>query len=283
MGCSPCKGREVTKLRQQTFEYGDDQIGGNQVSDIIYNWGYEEVVMESDMRNAFREITMNQIQAEEKGEDSFFSSDLNNNEKEQLSMKEIIFEKKEDVDDEEEPKPQEPVMPIINKEKAIVSENEQKDETDYQNILNIFPNLSKASTELILFKSTLLKMINISYKKIQSYIERFCFITREAFVIFKSKEAFFGLQPPLGILPINEIEKVVSFKIKPTNKKYDHFYISFKKTVLTEKFYEQINKCFLEKNTNEALVMFRSENINIIKKWVSIIKYLINDNKLKIK
>ena len=89
--------------------------------------------------------------------------------------------------------------------------------------------------------------------------------------------------PPLGILPINEIEKVVSFKIKPTNKKYDHFYISFKKTVLTEKFYEQINKCFLEKNTNEALVMFRSENINIIKKWVSIIKYLINENKLKIK
>ena len=125
-------------------------------------------------------------------------------------------------------------------------------------------------------------LIFINYKKTKSYIERFCFITREAFVIFQSEEAFFTLKSPLGILPADEIIKVVRFKVEETNKKYDHFYISFKKSILTEKFYDQINKCLFEDESNDALVMFKSDDISIIKKWYLIINYLINCNKSKI-
>jgi hypothetical protein len=58
-------------------------------------------------------------------------------------------------------------------------------------------------------------------------------------------------------------------------KKYDHFYISFKKNVLTKKFYTQINKHFFKTDESEALIMFKSDDINIIHKWFLILNYLI--------
>ena len=145
----------------------------------------------------------------------------------------------------------------------------------------MFPKIENQSSEVILYKSTLQKMItipSIPYKKTKIYIERFCFITRETFVIFQSEEAFFTLKSPLGILPADEIIKVVRFKVEETNKKYDHFYINFKKSILTEKFYDQINKCLFEDESNDALVMLN--NKKRVFYYLYIVLYSYHRNKI---
>ena len=257
MGCSPCNGKDIV-AKNNTIE-NDISDNSSAQPEIIINCAYEEcIINKENTKTPQLEVGVNRKEREPYS-----------NEKEQ--KKEIspkIEEKKE------EPKQEEILSNINSPSSETVINNEQ--------LIKMFPNIENQSTEVILYKSTLQKMITIPYKKTKSYIERFCFITREAFVIFQSEEAFFTLKSPLGILSADEIIKVVRFKVEETNKKYDHFYISFKKSILTEKFYDQINKCLFEDESNDALVMFKSDDIIIIKKWYLIINYLINCNKSKI-
>lgn len=257
MGCCPCNGKDII-AKNNTIE-NDISDNSSAQPEIIINCAYEECIINKESTKTPQlEVGVNRKEREPYS-----------NEKEQ--KKEIspkIEEKKE------EPKQEEILSNINSPSSETVINNEQ--------LIKMFPNIENQSTEVILYKSTLQKMITIPYKKTKSYIERFCFITREAFVIFQSEEAFFTLKSPLGILPADEIIKVVRFKVEETNKKYDHFYISFKKSILTEKFYDQINKCLFEDESNDALVMFKSDDIIIIKKWYLIINYLINCNKSKI-
>lgn len=169
-----------------------------------------------------------------------------------------------------------------------VKTEENKNNTNYNNVntydklqlsfpilVKIFPKLKSNSNELILFQSHLYKLINLQYKKTKTYTDRFCFVTKEAFVMFNTKESFLHSRTPLGFLPIDQILKAMKFKMDENGKKYDHFYISFKKNVLTKKFYTQINKHFFKTDESEALIMFKSDDINIIHKWFLILNYLI--------
>ena len=257
MGCSPCNGKDII-AKNNTIE-NDISDNSSAQPEIIINCAYEEcIINKENTKTPQLEVRLNKKEREPYS-----------NEKEQKKETSPKIEEKK-----EEPKQEEILSNINSPSSETVINNEQ--------LIKMFPNIENQSTEVILYKSTLQKMITIPYKKTKSYIERFCFITREAFVIFQSEEAFFTLKSPLGILPADEIIKVVRFKVEETNKKYDHFYISFKKSILTEKFYDQINKCLFEDESNDALVMFKSDDISIIKKWYLIINYLINCNKSKI-
>ena len=123
-----------------------------------------------------------------------------------------------------------------------------------------------------------MKLINLQYRKTKTYTQRYCCVNRDAFLIFNSKESFLRSKVPLGLLPINEIIKAMKFKLDEHGKRYDHFYISFKRTLLTEKFYSQINKHFFKANENEALIMFKSDDVNIIHNWFLILNYLLCTN-----
>ena len=146
---------------------------------------------------------------------------------------------------------------------------------NYPTLAKAFPNINNTSSQVILFQSSLMKLINLQYRKTKTYTPRYCFVNREAFVMFNSKESFLRSKVPLGLLPIDEIIKAMKFKLDEQGKRYDHFYISFKKTFLTEKFYSQINKHFFKGNENEALIMFKSEDVNVIHNWFLILNYLI--------
>ena len=260
MGCSPCNGKDII-AKSNTIE-NDISDNSSAQPEITINCAYEECIINKETAKT----PQVEMEINEKEPDHT----VNSSEKEQKKETSPKVEERKEEPKQEEIKE---LSNINSPSSETVINNEQ--------LIKMFPNIENQSTEVILYKSTLQKMITIPYKKTKSYIERFCFITREAFVIFQSEEAFFTLKSPLGILPADEIIKVVRFKVEETNKKYDHFYISFKKNILTEKFYEQINKCLFEDESNDALVMFKSDDISIIKKWYLIINYLINCYKSK--
>ena len=220
MGCCPCNGKDII-AKNNTIE-NDISDNSSAQPEIIINCAYEEcIINKENTKTPQLEVRVNKKEREPYS-----------NEKEQ--KKEIspkIEEKKE------EPKQEEILSNINSPSSETVINNEQ--------LIKMFPNIENQSTEVILYKSTLQKMITIPYKKTKSYIERFCFITREAFVIFQSEETFFTLKSPL--LHVDEIIKVVRFKVE---------------------------------ESNDALVMFKSDDISIIKMFFSI-NYLINCYKSK--
>ena len=162
----------------------------------------------------------------------------------------------------------------------IINNNNYNDKLilTYPTLSKAFPNITTTSSQVILYQSSLMKLINLQYRKTKTYTQRYCCVNRDAFIIFNSKESFLRSKVPLGLLPINEIIKAMKFKLDEHGKRYDHFYISFKRTLLTEKFYSQINKHFFKANENEALIMFKSDDVNIIHNWFLILNYLLCTN-----
>ena len=159
----------------------------------------------------------------------------------------------------------------------IINNNNYNDKLilTYPTLSKAFPNITTTSSQVILYQSSLMKLINLQYRKTKTYTQRYCCVNRDAFIIFNSKESFLRSKVPLGLLPVNEIIKAMKFKLDEHGKRYDHFYISFKRTFLTEKFYSQINKHFFKANENEALIMFKSDDVNIIHNWFLILNYLL--------
>lgn len=164
----------------------------------------------------------------------------------------------------------------------------------FPNIFSIIPQklLMNCDSSELLFLSELKKMININAKERVKYSDRFCMVTKENFIIYNSKENYITLKRPLAILPINQISRVVLFKLNPKARGYDHFYICFEKNKNTELIFSQINTFFMNAmtedenenkengiNENEALIMFKSESSDLIKKWYVVLEYLINLSK----
>ena len=166
------------------------------------------------------------------------------------------------------------------KENNIINNNNNNDKLilTYPTLSKAFPNITTTSSQVILYQSSLMKLINLQYRKTKTYTQRYCCVNRDAFIIFNSKESFLRSKVPLGLLPINEILKAMKFKLDEHAKRYDHFYISFKRTDLTEKFYSQINKHFFKANEHEALIMFKSDDANTIHNWFLILNYLLCTN-----
>ena len=150
--------------------------------------------------------------------------------------------------------------------------------------------LKESDGNELLFVSELSKMININVKERVKYAERFCMLTKDNFVIYNSKENYITLKRPLAVLQTKDITRVVLFKLNKLGNGFDHFYVCFNKTPSTELVYEQINTFFMnEKRDNrigedEALIMFKSNDKLLVKKWYVLLSYLIklkkenNDN-----
>ena len=142
--------------------------------------------------------------------------------------------------------------------------------------------LKESDGNELLFVSELSKMININMKERVKYAERFCMLTKDNFVIYNSKENYITLKRPLAVLQTKDITRVVLFKLNKLANGFDHFYICFSKNPSTELVYCQINTFFMnekvEKNDifeNEALIMFKSNDKTLIKKWYVLLNYII--------
>ncbi len=142
--------------------------------------------------------------------------------------------------------------------------------------------LKESDGNELLFVSELSKMININMKERVKYAERFCMLTKDNFVIYNSKENYITLKRPLAVLQTKDITRVVLFKLNKLANGFDHFYICFNKNPSTELVYCQINTFFMnekiDKNDiyeNEALIMFKSNDKTLIKKWYVLLNYII--------
>lgn len=176
----------------------------------------------------------------------------------------------------------------------------------FPDIYSVIPEklLSTCDGNELLFISDLKKMININAKERVKYSDRFCMVTKDNFILYNSKENYITLKRPLAILPIDQITRVVLFKLNPRGSGYDHFYICFDKNSTTEIIYQQINTFFMNgggtigedgilpegeegkeignpPKENEVLLMFKSENSELIKKWYVVLDYLIGITKSK--
>ena len=175
----------------------------------------------------------------------------------------------------------------------------QPRKNQFPDIYSVIPEklLTSCDGNELLFISDLKKMININAKERVKYSDRFCMVTKDNFILYNSKENYITLKRPLAILPVNQITRVVLFKLNPLGIGYDHFYICFDKNSTTEIIYQQINTFFMNGGAtiaeegvvgegeerkeisppkeNEVLLMFKSENSELIKKWYVVLNYLI--------
>ncbi len=144
--------------------------------------------------------------------------------------------------------------------------------------------LEEGAGNELLFMSNLNKMVHISIKERVKYSEKFCITTKDNFLIYETKENYIAVKKPLAIIPINSIKNVVLFKLTKKIINYDHFYIEF---ILDENnrnnVYNQVDTFYindLDNNNNEnkgdtALIMFKTEEKNLAKKWYVLLKFLI--------
>lgn len=170
------------------------------------------------------------------------------------------------------------------------------------NIFSFIPEkvLKSQDKGELLFVSDLKKMINCHNKERIKYSDRFCMITKDHFVLYSTKENYITLKRPLGVLPIDLITRVVLFKLNKNQKVYDHFYICFSKAEATSLLLNQINTFFMNTssqqmtsketsdnnngqlaNADEALLMFCSSSVDIIKKWYVVLTHLMKEKKNK--
>jgi hypothetical protein len=144
--------------------------------------------------------------------------------------------------------------------------------------------LEEGAGNELLFMSNLNKMVHISIKERVKYSEKFCITTKDNFLIYETRENYIKVKKPLAIIPINTIKNVVLFKLTKKVINYDHFYIEF---ILDENnrnnVYNQIDTFYIndldntnnQNNSNTALIMFKTEEKDLAKKWYVLLKYLV--------
>ena len=212
--------------------------------------------------NIENNIDTNEIKNENQ-EQANLNDNLNeNNNKEEEEKKNEIEENKNKND---EFAPRKIILPNIN---TIISEKV----------------LEEGAGNELLFMSNLNKVVHISIKERVRYGEKFCITTKDNFLIYETRENYIKVKKPLAIIPINTIKNVVLFKLTKKVINYDHFYIEFQ---LNEEnrnnVYNQVDTFYIndldntsnENKSNTALVMFKTEEKNLAKKWYVLLKYLV--------
>ena len=134
----------------------------------------------------------------------------------------------------------------------------------------------------IVFSSNLQKMLNNFDKKTVNYSDRFCIITKQHFSYYSTKESFMTMKKPLCKLPIKYITKIEQELIDNSTL---YFCIVFQLNEETNSLMKQINSFSVinneegSNNIEEGMLGFRSDNNEIILKWVGILNYFVNKNK----
>jgi hypothetical protein len=191
-------------------------------------------------------------------------NNINNHNENVDNNNNIKEEKKNENNKNEEFAPKKIILPDVN---TIISEKV----------------LEEGAGNELLFMSNLNKMDHISIKERVRYSEKFCITTKDNFLIYETRENYIKVKKPLAIIPINSIKNVVLFKLTKKIINYDHFYIEFQLDENNRNnVYNQIETFFindLDNSNNEnkgdtALVLFKTEEKNLAKKWYVLLKYL---------
>lgn len=132
----------------------------------------------------------------------------------------------------------------------------------------------------IVFTSELDKMINNQDKKAVTYSTRFCVLTPKYFAYYSSKENFLSLTRPLcqlNLSLISNIDKEIGAN------KWIYFSIMFKLTPETIKLLKNINSFSVMNeevsDNEEGMIGFKSNNEDIVLKWVALLQYFIQKSK----
>ena len=240
----------------------------------INNMNNEEQIQEQKEENNLNNISngknMQQFNINENTdknenkENTNMSNNANINNNENINKNNKNEEKKNENKKNEEFSPKKIVLPDIN---TIISEKV----------------LEEGAGNELLFMSNLNKMVHISIKERVKYSEKFCITTKDNFLIYETRENYIKVKKPLAIIPINSIKNVVLFKLTKKVINYDHFYVEFQLDEnIRNNVYNQIETFYindLDNNNNEnksdtALVLFKTEEKNLAKKWYVLLKYL---------
>ena len=121
-------------------------------------------------------------------------------------------------------------------------------------------------------------MTNFNLKEKIKYIERFLMVTKENLIIYSNKNFYLSSKQPLCVISIKNIKKVVLFKLGPKNIKYDHFFIVLNKNE-NNFIFNCINTFSFDDNNEDFLILFKSNEKLIAKKWFVLLNFLIDFNK----
>ena len=173
-----------------------------------------------------------------------------------------------------------------NEEKIIKKEINKVKLPDINSILNEKLLLETSNNDPI-FVSELLKMSNFNIKEKTKYYDRFCVMSKITFFIYHSKENYILLKKPLAEIPIKNIKTIVFFKINKNLVGYDHFYISIQNNNELKEILDQLDLFYFndkidnkdDKIENEELLLiFKSNDKTLIKKWYVLLNYFKNFN-----
>ena len=140
----------------------------------------------------------------------------------------------------------------------------------------------------IIFHSELNKLINYEINAhTKMYSSRFCIITTNDFKYYKSKTQFLMNLNPLCIISIKHILRVNFAKINRSSKKIDHIIICNKNgvfrnnnSILGHMFDNAESNSFINcPENNESLLIFTSDDLEIIYKWFLILQFMLERNK----
>lgn len=143
--------------------------------------------------------------------------------------------------------------------------------------------------ENILFTGTLKKMVNYEINSPKSivYSERFFVLFPKMFKYYKSEIQFLKSLKPLCVIYINQISRVNIARPLKSKINTIHFilcnYLGISKNEKDENFYNMYNNSdknnFNPTEFNESLLIFASDNEQIIYKWYIIFQFLLDYNK----
>ena len=135
-----------------------------------------------------------------------------------------------------------------------------------------------------IFVSELSEMSNFSVQEKVKYYDRFCVLTKLAFLIYHSKENYITLKKPLAEIPMRYIKNIVLFKINKRMIGYDHFYIGIDKNLNSYEIYDKLDLFYFNEkkedkiDNDEIMLMFKSMDKALIKKWFVLLNYIRNLN-----
>ena len=171
----------------------------------------------------------------------------------------------------------------INEEKTIKNDITRIKLPDVFSILTEKILLDNSYNEPI-FVSELNKMSNFSVQEKVKYNDRFCVLTKMAFLIYHSKENYITVKRPLAEIPIRNINNIVLFKINKRMIGYDHFYISIDKNLDNNEINDNLDFFYFndkkdDKNyDDDIMLIFKSMDKSLIKKWFVVLNYIKNLN-----
>ena len=148
-------------------------------------------------------------------------------------------------------------------------------------------NISR-NEDTIIFHSELNKLINYEINAhTKMYSSRFCLLTTNDFRYYKSKAQFLRNLNPICIISIKHILRVNFAKINRTSPTIDHIIICNKRGVfrnnnsnLGHMFDNVESKSFINcPENNESLLIFSSDDLQIVYKWFLLFQFMIERNK----